>query len=84
MYYIYGAERSRATDKAETLLASCLQKYKIFFIGRDYTVEQLRRLHPNTNQIPHVYYGFEYVGGLKELYDHLYTVTKFYDGENEN
>ena len=84
MFYIYGAEGSKATEKAENLLMASMQQHKTFIFGRDYTVEQLYKLHPNTKQIPHVYHGFTYVGGVKELYDFLYTVNKFYGEENDN
>jgi hypothetical protein len=84
MFYIYGAEGSKATDKAENLLIACMQQYKTFIFGKDYSLEQLYKLHPDTKQIPHIYHGFTYIGGVKELYDYLYTVTKFYGEENDN
>jgi hypothetical protein len=83
MFYIYGAENSKATDKAENLLLACHQQYKIFLIGKHYTVNQLLRLHPETKQIPHVYHGLSYIGGLKELYDHLYELTKLDNDEDD-
>jgi hypothetical protein len=84
MFYIYGADKSKATNKAENLLIASMQQYKTFILGRDYTVEQLYKLHPNTKQIPHIYNGLDYIGGIKELYDYLYTVNKFYGEQNDN
>jgi ferredoxin-fold anticodon binding domain-containing protein len=81
MYYIYGATKSAATDKAENLLIACKMQYKIFVLGKDYTVEQLQRLVPKTETLPHIYDGTKYIGGLKDLYDYLYILTKFDDGE---
>jgi hypothetical protein len=81
MFYIYGARKSRATDQAENLLIVCQKQYKVFFLGEDYTINQLHRLIPNTKHVPHIYDGLIYVGGTKELYDYLYKVIKF-DEEN--
>jgi len=79
MFYIYGAENSRATEKTENLLVVCKRRYKLFLLHRDYTIKQLQRLQPETTVIPHIYDDVKYVGGLKELYDYLYTVIKFED-----
>lgn len=80
MFYIYGAKNSRATDKAEQLVVLCQKPYKLFILGQDYTVQQLQRLIPKTDSVPHIYDGVNYIGGTKELYDYLYTMVKF---ENE-
>lgn len=81
MYFIYGALDSPASVKAETLLLMCNMEYKFFIFGKDYTLNQLQRLIPNTQTVPHVYCNTTYIGGVKELYDHLYSAVKF-DGEN--
>lgn len=83
MYYIYGALESPATEKAENLLVICKKPYKLFIYGRDFTINQLHRLVPGTQVIPHIYMDTEYIGGVKELYDHLYTMVKF-DEERNN
>jgi len=83
MYYIYGAENSRACEKAETLLIVCRKPYKIFCLGRDYTHDQLQKLVPGTVTVPHVFLHAKYIGGVKELYDHLYTHISF-ENEKEN
>lgn len=82
MYYIYGAENSRASEKAEALLVVCRQHYKFFVLGRDYTPDQLRRLIPETNTVPHIFEDAKYIGGVRELYDHLYTLVKFDNGNS--
>lgn len=75
-YYVYGAEGSRTTNKVETLLTVCRRQYRLFILGRDYTIEQLRILVPDTNFVPHIYHDTKYIGGIKELYDYLYSEVK--------
>jgi len=82
MFYIYGSANSQATNRAENLLVVCKKKYKLFILGKDYTLQQLYRLVPDTEHVPHVYDGTKYIGGVKELYDYLYVKVKF-DEENE-
>lgn len=84
MYYIYGAQGSIATDKAENLLLICKKDHKVFIFGKDYNIVQLQRLIPGTEVVPHIYLDTKYIGGLKELYDHLYSVVKFEDGETND
>lgn len=83
MYYIYGALNSKATDKAENLFIVCNKKYKLFLLGRDYTIAQLQRLIPETTTLPHIYDDIKYIGGVKDLYDHLYTMVKFEKEDGE-
>jgi hypothetical protein len=83
MYYIYGAKKSNATDKAENLLIVCNKQYKTFILGTDYTIDQLHRLIPGTETLPHIYDGTKYVGGLKDLYDYLYIATRFNEDEED-
>jgi hypothetical protein len=83
MFYIYGAKNSLATEKAENLLIICQKDYKTFILGKDYTIQQLHRLIPETNHVPHIYDGPKYIGGLKELYDYLYTMIKFDEERND-
>lgn len=75
-YYVYGAEGSRTTNKVETLLTVCRRQYRLFILGRDYTIEQLRILVPDTNFVPHIYHDAKYIGGVKDLYDYLYSEVK--------
>lgn len=77
MYYIYGALDSKASEKAETLLTICRKHYKFFALGKDYTHTQLLRLVPETTVVPHIFEDTTYIGGVKELYDHLYAIQKF-------
>lgn len=77
MFYIYGAQKSQATTRAENLLIVCKKQYKVFILGKDYTVQQLHRLVPETECVPHVFDGTKYIGGVKELYDYLYVMVKF-------
>ena len=84
MFYIYGARNSNATDKAENLVIVCQKEFKTFIIGKDYTINQLQRLIPGANSVPHIYDGPKYIGGLKELYDYLYTMVKFDDEEKRD
>ena len=80
MFYVYGAKSSKATDKAVLLLETAKQPYRLFILGEDYTVMQLLRLVPDTDSVPHIFDGTNYVGGTKDLYDYLYSMVKF---ENE-
>jgi hypothetical protein len=75
-YYVYGAEKSDTTRKVELLLVICRRDYKIFWLGEDYTIDQLRKLVPDTNFVPHIYHGAKYIGGIKELHDYLYSELK--------
>jgi len=77
MYYVYGALNSKASEKAETLLTICRKHYKFFVLGKDYTPTQLKKLVPETNVVPHIFEDTTYIGGVKELYDHLYAIKKF-------
>lgn len=72
MFFVYGAENSRACDKAEFLLYTMNLDYRIYIFGRDYTIKQLNRLIPNASTVPHVYHGTKYIGGVKELYTYLH------------
>lgn len=83
MFYIYGAEKSHATNRAENLLVACKKKCKLFILGKDYTVQQLHILVPNTKCVPHIYDGTKYIGGVKELYDYLYVMAKFEEDDKE-
>jgi hypothetical protein len=72
MFFIYGARNSKACDKAEFLLYSMKYEYRMYLYGIDYTLNQLQRLQPNTQTVPHIYHGTKYIGGIKELYEYLY------------
>jgi hypothetical protein len=80
MFYVYGAKNSKATEKAELLLETARQDYRVFILGVGYTVNQLQKLVPGTDSVPHIFDGTKYIGGTKELYDYLYSMVKF---ENE-
>jgi hypothetical protein len=71
MFFIYGAENSRACDKAEFLLYTMNLEYRLYIFGRDYTIRQLHRLVPDATTVPHIYHGAKYIGGVKELYNYL-------------
>jgi hypothetical protein len=75
-YFVYGAEESKTTWKVEMLLTVCRRDYKLFLLGRDYTREQLNILVPGTDFVPHIYHDAKYIGGIKELYDYLYSEVK--------
>ena len=76
MFFVYGAEGSKATERAENLLTMTGFQYRLFALGKDYTREQLERLRPGTTVIPHIYHNTKYVGTVKELYDYLYNEVK--------
>jgi len=73
MFFVYGAENSRASDKAEFLLYSMGLNYRLYIFGRDYTLKQLHRLVPDATTVPHVYHGAKYIGGVKELYEYVHS-----------
>lgn len=83
MFYIYGAKNSKATNTAENLVITCDKQYKLFILGRDYTVDQLQKLVPETDSVPHIFDGTKYVGGIKQLYDYLYEMVKFDEEKND-
>ena len=76
MFFVYGAEGSKATERAENLLTMTGFPYRLFALGKDYTRAQLERLRPGTTVIPHIYHNTKYVGTVKELYDYLYNEVK--------
>ena len=76
MYYIYGAYGSKSTRKAELLLIVCRRPYKLFLLGIDYSREQLHKLQPETDFVPHIYHHTTYIGGVNELHDYLYCELK--------
>lgn len=84
MFFIYGAENSRACDKAEFLLYTMNLEYRLYIFGRDYTLKQLNRLVPGTTVVPHVYHGAKYIGGVKELYDYLHSEKVINDSETQS
>ena len=73
MFFIYGASNSKACEKAELLLHATRSNYRFYLYGRDYTLNQLQRLVPGATTVPQIYYGTKYIGGIKELYDYIYT-----------
>jgi glutaredoxin len=73
MYFIYGAKNSIACEKAELLLHATRANYRFYIYGRDYTLNQLQRLVPGATTVPQIFFGTKYIGGIKELYDHIYT-----------
>lgn len=75
-YFVYGAEGSRTTNKVEMLLSICNRQYRLFILGKDYTKDQLNILVPETDFVPHIFQDAKYIGGIKELYDHLYSEMK--------
>ncbi len=79
-YYVYGAVGSKATDKVELLLSVCRRPYKLFILGKDYTRGQLEKLIPGTTFVPHVYHNLNYIGGIKELHDYLYSELRIEKG----
>jgi glutaredoxin len=73
MFFIYGASNSKACEKAELLLHATRANYRFYVYGRDYNLSQLQRLVPGATTVPQIFYGTQYIGGIKELYDYIYT-----------
>ena len=48
-------------------------EYRMYLYGIHYTLNQLQRLQPGTQTVPHIYHGAKYIGGVKELYEYLYN-----------
>jgi len=71
MFFIYGAENSKACDKAEFILYTLDIDYRIYIFGKDYTLKQLNRLVPDVQTVPQIYHGTKYIGGVKELATYL-------------
>ena len=76
MYYVYGAKDSRATNRAEFILYTTKTPYRLFLSNKDYTIKQLGSLIPNVKTVPQVFKQSTHIGGLKELYDELYSDYK--------
>jgi len=76
MFYVYGAYNSKATNNVEMILSMCRRPYKVFILNEDYTLQQLLRLIPDTNHLPHIYDGLEYIGGVRELFEYLNVHVK--------
>ena len=72
MFFIYGAPNSKACERAEFLLYTMNYEYRMYLYGIHYTLNQLQRLRPGTQTVPHIYHGSKYIGGVKELYEYLY------------
>lgn len=73
MFFVYGAQNSRACEKAELLLYATQKEYRFYVFGRDYTLNQLQRLVPGANSVPQIFHGTKYLGGIRELYEFVYT-----------
>lgn len=73
MFFIYGSSNSKACEKVELLLHATRSDYRFYIYGRDYSLIQLQRLVPGATTVPQVFYGTKYIGGVKELYDYIYT-----------
>jgi glutaredoxin len=73
MFFVYGAANSKACEKAELLLYATRKEYRFYVYGRDYTLKQLQRLVPGANSVPQIFYGTKYLGGIRELYEFIYT-----------
>lgn len=71
MFFVYGADNSRACDKAEFILYSMGFDYRLYVFGRDYTINQLEKLVPGANSVPQIFHGTKYLGGVRELYDYV-------------
>lgn len=81
MFFIYGANNSKACDRAELLLYTLGYDYRIYRIGIDYTIKQLERLVPGVKTVPQVYHGTQYIGGMRELYEFLQQSESLGDGK---
>jgi glutaredoxin len=71
MFFVYGANNSKACDRAEFLLCTLGYEYKIYRINVHYTLAQLERLVPGVKTVPQIYHGTQYIGGMKELNEFL-------------
>lgn len=84
MFFVYGAENSKACDKTEFLLYTMHLDYRMYIFGRDYTLKQLHKLVPHANTVPHVYHGAKYIGGVKDLYNYLNSNEVISDYKRES
>lgn len=85
MFFVYGAEGGKGTEKAEYLLTMTGFPYRLFLLDKDYTRDQLERLIPGTRVVPHIFHNTKYVGTVKDLYDYLYNEVKEREyGENDD
>lgn len=84
MFFIYGAENSRACDKAEFMLYTLGVNYRMYIYGRDYTLKQLNRIVPNVETVPQIFHGYKYIGGVKELGEYLKNEEVIYESRSES
>jgi glutaredoxin len=80
MFFIYGRLDSKACDKAEFLLYTLGYEYRFYVLGRDFTLKQFNRLLPNEDTVPQVFYNTKHIGGIRDLYEYLYTNKSLIDG----
>lgn len=84
MFFIYGAENSKACDKAEFMLYTLGIHYRLYIFGRDYTIKQLNRIVPNVESVPQIFHGYNYIGGLKELIEYLKNEEVIYESRSQS
>jgi len=83
MFFIYGKHESKACDKAEFLLYTLGYEYRFYVLGRDYTLNQFRRFFPGENTVPQIFYNTKHIGGIKDLYEYLYSSKSLIDGTSD-
>lgn len=82
MFFIYGKHNSKACDKAEFLLYTLGHEYRFYILGRDFTIAQFQRFLPGVDTVPQIFYNTSYIGGIKDLYEYLYSSKSLVDGKS--
>jgi glutaredoxin len=82
MFFIYGKYDSKACDRAEFLLYTLNYEYRFYILGKDFTLAQFQRFFPERNTVPQIFYNTSYIGGIKELYEYLYSNKSLIDGKS--
>ena len=71
MITIYSRPGCKYCDQTKTLLEQRGIEYNELMLGVDITVEQLKQLVPGAKSVPQIMDDSIYVGGYKELIEHL-------------
>lgn len=72
MLQIYSKPNCPNCDKAKMITDSMGVKYATFIVDKDFTIEDLYQIAPRSHRsYPMVALNGEYLGGLRELKQHL-------------
>lgn len=71
VFQVYTKPNCPQCNQAKGLLQAKGLEFKAVEVGKDCTVEELKARVPDAKSVPQIFIGEKYVGGFRELYDHL-------------